>query len=190
MVPKEGFEPAQIFLLATPSPKRPLNVRARPKPSVSKLSNDLAAGVEMENVDSLPTEPVTDDPAYDEFLEGHKQPFRPGMRYIVSAYPTEGGLVIPDVDYTITLVKAHLTICTIELRLEGGAYLRLSPVGSTITWFVDRVIPEDCHNAVEIVDVEGIRELRDRVVDLCGSHVSSRRIKDPLLLIVPSASDR
>lgn len=59
----------RLVASAAPSPKLPLNVRARPKPSVGKLANDLAAGVEMEHVDALPAEPVTDEPAYDEFLK-------------------------------------------------------------------------------------------------------------------------
>ena len=148
-------------------------MRERSKRSVGELTFYLAVGVEMVYIDALPTEPLSEEQTCDDFPEGHKQPSRLHLRYIVSAYPAGDGLTIVDIDYQIMHVELQRPIRTIELRLESSSYLCFSPVGSAITRFVDCIIAEEGHNAIEVVDVEGIRKLRDRILDPSGCHESS-----------------
>jgi hypothetical protein len=67
----------------------------------------------------------------------------------VSAYPAERRLAILDIDYHVTLVESHRPKRTIELRLESSSYLSLSPVSFAVTWFVNCVITEECHNTIK-----------------------------------------
>ncbi len=156
------------------SPKLALNVREESKRPVGELTLDLAVGVEMEHIDALPTEPVSHNQPYDYFPEGHAQPSRLHMRYVVSGYPAERRLAILDIDYHVTLVESHRAKRPIELRFESSAYLCFSPVNFAVTGFVDCVITEECHITIEVVDIEGIRELCDRAIDLYSQHKSSQ----------------
>jgi hypothetical protein len=122
----------------------------------------------MEYIDALPAEPVSDSQARQYFPQSHDQTFWLGMRYIVSTYPSECSLAILDIDYLIVIVESHRAKSVIELRLESCSYFRLSLVSSAVTWFVDSVVAEKGHNAIKIVNVEGIRKLHDRINDLCG----------------------
>jgi hypothetical protein len=99
-------------------------VRARAIPPVAELTLDLAVGVEMEHIDALPTEALSEEQTCDHLLEGHNQPAGLGLRHIVSAYPAERRLAILDIDYHVTLVESHRPKRTIELRLESSADLK------------------------------------------------------------------
>jgi hypothetical protein len=58
-------------MLPLHSPKRSLNVRAGSKRPVGKLFFDFAIGVEMEYIDALPAELVSNDPPDYYLPDGH-----------------------------------------------------------------------------------------------------------------------
>ena len=141
-----------------PSELRPLGV------SVRVLALDLAVLIEVEDIQSVPTNTL----AIDQEVEPPRHQWNtPSLvaRDIVVTDPADGRLARLFIYDPVIYRKVHLAKGAAELRFEGRPDTGLAPILGPVSRPIVSVVGKERHHVVEVIDVEALDEPVEGLAD-------------------------